>query len=177
MQMKDAIKFALTVSNGAVLSEIDKMRDAATTFPTPNGGCHPLWVLGHLTMVEGMIPAVLFGDKNPAAEWQKHFGSNVTIDGGENSEPVDNAGAYPPFAEVREKYLQLRERNLSLLESLSEEDLDKPTKAPPKGAEQAFATYGKSFLTLALHQTMHRSHVTDALRAAGRTALAAAASN
>jgi len=30
-----------------------------------NGGCHPLWVLGHLTMVEGMIPAALFGDKNP----------------------------------------------------------------------------------------------------------------
>jgi hypothetical protein len=169
MHTKEAIKFALTVSNGAVLSEIDKMSDAATTFPTPNGGCHPLWVLGHLTMVEGMIPAVLFGDKNPVAEWQKHFG--------ESSEPVDNAGAYPPFAEVREKYLELRERNLRLLESLSEEDLDKPTKAPPKGIEHEFATYGRSFLTLALHQTMHRGHVTDAVRAAGRTTLATRASN
>ena len=28
MQTKDAIKFALTVSNGAVLSEIDEMSDA-----------------------------------------------------------------------------------------------------------------------------------------------------
>jgi hypothetical protein len=68
MHAKDAIKFALTVSNGAVLSVIDEMSSAATTFPTPNGGCHPLWVLGHLTLVEGSIPAVLFGDKNPAAE-------------------------------------------------------------------------------------------------------------
>jgi len=164
MHTKEAIKFALTVSNGAVLSVIDKMGDAATTFPTPNGGCHPLWVLGHLTMVEGMIPAVLYGDKNPVAEWQKYFG--------ENSEPVDNPGAYPPFAVVREKYLELRERNLELLESLSEEDLDKPTLAPPRGRERGFATFGSSFLVVALHQAMHRSHVTDALRAAGRTALA-----
>jgi len=65
MHMKDAIKFALTISNGSVLSVIDEMSDAATTFPTPNGGCHPLWVLGHLTLVEGMIPAALFAEKTP----------------------------------------------------------------------------------------------------------------
>jgi uncharacterized damage-inducible protein DinB len=168
MQTKEAIKFALNLSNGAVMSAIDKMGDAATTFPTPNGGCHPLWVLGHLTMVEGMIPSVLFGDKNPAAEWQEYFG--------EHSEPVADASAYPSFATVRIKYAELRERNLALLESLSEEDLDKPTKAPPKGREQEFSTFGKSFLVVALHQSMHRAHATDALRAAGRTALAAQAS-
>jgi len=164
MQTKDAIKFALTVSNGAVLSVIEEMNDAATTFPTPNGGCHPLWVLGHLTLVEGMIPAVFFGDKNPAAEWEHYFG--------ENSEPVADPSAYPPLAEVREKHRQLREQNLKLLESLSEADLDKPTKAPPKDREQEFATYGQSFLTLALHQAMHRGNVTDARRAAGRAVLA-----
>jgi uncharacterized damage-inducible protein DinB len=164
MYTKDAIKFALTVSHGAVLSEIDEMSGAATTFPTPNGGCHPLWVLGHLTLVEGMIPAAFFGDKNPAAEWQQFFG--------EGSETLADAKAYPPFAEVRDKYLQLREQNLKLLESLSEADLDKPTKAPPKGREREFATYGQSFLVLALHQAMHRGNVTDARRAAGRTTLA-----
>jgi DinB superfamily len=167
MHTKDAIKFALTVSNGAVLSVIDEMSAAATTFPTPNGGCHPLWVLGHLTLVEGSIPAILLGEKNPAADWQQYFG--------ENSEPVADASAYPPFAEVRKKYLHLREQNLKLLESLSEADLDKPTKAPPNGREQEFSTYGQSFLVLALHQSMHRSHVTDAKRAAGRGAQAKSA--
>jgi hypothetical protein len=168
MQTKDAIKFALTVSNGAVLSAIDEMSGAATTFPTPSGGCHPLWVLGHLTLVEGMIPEILFGDKNAAADWQPYFGENL--------EPVADAKGYPPFAEVREKYLQLREQNLKLLESLSEADLDKPTKAPPKGREREFATYGHSFLVLALHQAMHRGNVTDARRAAVRTTLATQAS-
>jgi len=158
MHTKDAIQFALAASNRAVLGVIDEMSGAPTTFPTPNGGCHPLWVLGHLTLIEGSIPAVLFGEANAAADWEQHFG--------QGTEPVANASAYPPFAEVRAKYLQLRERNLQLLDSLSESDLDKPSLAPPKGREREFATYGSSFLVLALHQMAHRSQVTDARRAA-----------
>jgi uncharacterized damage-inducible protein DinB len=103
------------------------------------------------------------------AGWQGYFG--------ESSEPTSNAGVYPSFAELREKYLELRQRNLKTLESLSEEDLDRPTKAPPKGREKEFATFGSTFLVLALHQAMHRSHVTDALRMAGRTAVATTATN
>jgi hypothetical protein len=161
MQTKEALQFALTVSDKAVMSVIDQMSDDPTKFPTANGGCHPLWVLGHLTLIEGTIPAVLFGEENPVAGWYKHFG--------ENSEPVDNAGVYPSFSEIRKKYIELRAKNLTLLASLSEDDLDKPTKAPPQGREHEFATFGRSFLTLAIHQAMHRSHVTDAFRAAGRT--------
>jgi hypothetical protein len=158
MHTKDAITFALTVSNRAVLSVIDEMSGAPTTFPTPNGGCHPLWVLGHLALIEGLIPAVLFGEPNPAAKWAQYFG--------EQSVPVSDAATYPPFADVREMYVRLRERNLALLESLSEADLDKATVAPPKGREREFATFGSSFLVLALHQMIHRGHVTDARRAA-----------
>jgi hypothetical protein len=158
MHTKDAIKFALGASNGAVLSVIDEMSGAPTTFPTPNGGCHPLWVLGHLTLIEGTIPAILFGEQNAAADWSGLFG--------EGSEPVADTAAYPSFAEVKAKYLQLRERNVQLLDAMSEADLDKPSLAPPKGREREFATYGTSFLVLALHQMLHRSHVTDARRAA-----------
>ena len=66
---------------------------------------------------------------------------------------------------------------MQLLESLTEEDLNKPTTAPPKGREREFATFGQSFLVLALHQAMHRGHVTDALRAAGRASLTVQAAN
>jgi uncharacterized damage-inducible protein DinB len=169
MKKKELIQFALTVSNGAVIRVIEKASDNATTFPTPKGGCHPLWVLGHLTLVEGMIPAALYGEENPVAHWQPLFG--------EGSEPVENAGAYPSFAEIRARYSELRARNLEILESLSEEDLDRPVKAPPKGREEEFATFSRSFLVIALHQCMHRSHVTDALRAAGRMELATSSTN
>ena len=158
MQTKDAIQFALTLSNKAVMSVIDEMSGVPLTFPTPNGGCHPLWVLGHLTFVEGAIPAVLTGEPNPVAAWAPLFG--------QDSQPVANVAAYPPFAEIRATYTRLRERNLALLASLSDADLDKPTVAPLKGREREFATYGSSFLVLALHQMLHRSHVTDARRAA-----------
>ncbi len=165
MQTKEALQFALSLSDSAVMSAIDQMSDDPTHFPTPNGGCHPLWVLGHLTLVEGNIPAVLFGDENPVAEWYQLFG--------EKSEPVNNAKSYPSFSKLREKYLELRAKNLKILASLSEDDLDKPAKAPPQGREHEFATFGRSFLTLALHQAMHRSHVTDSRRAAGRAVVAA----
>lgn len=160
MQTKEALQFALATSDRAVMTEIDKMSGDPTKFPTPNGGCHPLWVMGHLTLVEGMIPAVLFGGENPVAGWYTLFG--------EDSEPVENSKGYPSFSEIRQKYKELRAKNLALLSSLNEDDLDKPTQAPPKGRENEFATFGRSFLALALHQAMHRSHVTDAFRAAGR---------
>ena len=160
MNKKELIQFALGLSNGAVMNLIEKTSDAPTTFPTPKGGCHPIWVLGHLTLVEGMIPAALYGEENAVAQWAPLFG--------EDSEAVPNAHVYPSFAELRARYSELRRRNLEILESLREQDLDRPTKAPPKGREREFATFGSSFLVLALHQCMHRSHVTDALRAAGR---------
>jgi len=118
-------------------------------------------------VIEGMIPAVIFGDQNAVADWEEPFG--------EGSQPVGNAAAYPSLTEVRRKYLELRERNLKLLASLSEEDLDQPVKAPPKGREQLFATVGLTFLSLAIHQMMHYGQVTDAIRAAGRTVATAQA--
>lgn len=167
MQTKETIQFALTASHQAVLGAVDKMSDAATTFPTPNGGCHPLWVLGHLTVVEGMIPAIIFGGPNPVSEWLPYFG--------EGTQPVADAAAYPPFAEIKNKYLELRERNLKFLNSLKPEELDEPVKAPPAGREHLFATVGHTFLALALHQMMHHGHLTDAARAAGRNSQAARA--
>lgn len=160
MSNKEMIQFALHVADKAVLTHLDTMSEAPTQYPTPNGGCHPLWVLGHLTLIEGLIPSVLFGEENAAGQWGHLFG--------EHTQPVADAGLYPSFAEVRKKYLELRARNLQILDSLSEADLDRVTKAPPQGREQEFSTFGRSFLILALHQTMHRAHVTDARRAAGR---------
>ena len=165
MHTKELIQYAMGVSNNAVLSIIDEMSYSPTTFPTTNGGCHPLWVLGHLTFIEGLIPELLLGEKSPVEGWQQFFGNGT--------EPVADANKYPSLSEIREKYLRLRERNLKLLESLSEEELDRPTKKQPEGLEAAFATYGKSFMTLALHQMSHRSHLTDARRSAALAASAA----
>jgi len=162
MYTKDAILFALNLADQAVMRSLENIEDAPLTFPTGNGGCHPLWVIGHLAFVEGLTHELLGGGANPCAEWAGMFGQDTV--------PTEDAAQYPPMHEVRAKYVQLRRSNLKLLEAMSEADLDKATPWQPQGLETHFATYGKALLTVALHETMHRGQITDALRAAGRAA-------
>jgi DinB superfamily len=161
MYTKDAIRFSLNLANRAMLGSLEQIQDEPLTFPTSQGGCHPLWVLGHLTLIEGLTYELISRRPNPVSKWAPLFAPNTT--------PVADASIYPAFGEIRDRYLELREKNLRLLDSLSEADLDTPTNNPPKGLEEIFATYGKSFLALAFHQTAHRGQITDAIRAAGRT--------
>jgi uncharacterized damage-inducible protein DinB len=161
---KDAIRFSLDMAEDAVLRSLSTIDDAPLTFPTAKGGCHPLWVLGHLAFVEGLAYEILAGKENPAREWADLFGQDSTA--------TDNLAQYPPLADVVARYMKLRRKNLQLLDSLSEIDLDKRTSWQPKGVEEHFATYGKSLLTLALHQMAHRGQITDAIRSAGRTVAA-----
>ena len=160
MKAIDAIRTALAICDQATIGLIEDMRDAPMTQPTPRGGNHPLWVLGHLTFIEANVPTVLFGEKNPLAHWAPLFAPGT--------EPTIDASAYPSFDEIMRAYREARARNLKLLEQLGDAGLDRPTKAPPKGLEQVMSTAGMAFLAVALHQTSHRGQVADARRAAGR---------
>ena len=156
----DVIRTALEISDRAVVGLIEDMRDAPLTSPTPRGGNHPLWVLGHITYIEGNLPHILRGEPNPVAHWAPLFAPG--------SEPKTDASAYPPFDEVLRTFRELRARNLQLLEEIGEDGLDGATKSPPRGLEHVFTTVGNSFLIIAMHHMGHRGQVCDARRAAGR---------
>ena len=160
MYTKDAIRYSLTLADQAVMRSLETIEDAPLTFPTANGGCHPLWVVGHLAFVEGMAHEMLGGGSNPVGEWAALFGQDTV--------PTADPARYPAMREVRAQYVALRKRNLALLESMTEADLDKSTPWQPTGLEEHFATRGKALLTVALHQMAHRAQITDAIRAAGR---------
>lgn len=160
MTTKDAIRYALGLADGASLPAIDSMAHAPLTYPTVNGGCHPLWVVGHLAVVEGMLTAMLTEGPSPTSRWEPLFG--------QDSEATADAGKYPTYDEVRATFRALRRENLERLEAMTEADLERATPWQPKGLETHFETVGKALLTVALHQTMHRGQVTDAIRAAGR---------
>jgi uncharacterized damage-inducible protein DinB len=159
MYTKDAIRYSLTMADQATMRALATIDDAPLTFPTENGGCHPLWVMGHLAFVEGLTHEML-GGTNPVAHWAAIFGQDTA--------PTADPAQYPAFAKVRDQYVELRKRNLQLLEAMTEADLDRPTASQPKGLEEHFATFGKALLTVALHQMAHRGQITDAFRAAGR---------
>ena len=69
------IKAGLEQSRQWLLALMGDMQDAPTTAPTPNGGNHPLWVIGHLVHSEaGLINGFAFGKENPLARWDGLFG-------------------------------------------------------------------------------------------------------
>jgi hypothetical protein len=167
VQTKEAIRYSLTLADMAVSRALDQVEDIPLNFPTERGGCHPLWVAGHLAVIEGMTNEILTGRPSPVAAWDELFGRDTVA--------VANQRPYPTLAEARARYTELRQANLAFLDSLSEADLDTPTTKQPQGLEQLFATYGKALMTIAVHQAMHRGQLTDTFRAAGRAERAAAA--
>jgi hypothetical protein len=164
MKATEFIRKALDSSAKAILPMIDDMRDCPLTFPTPNGGNHPLWVMGHVAFVEGqLVQHIMLGKPNPLAEWSPLFGMK--------SEPTADAGRYPPLEEVKSAFVKLRAETLQLLDSLSDDDLDQPCKACPPGMEEFIGKYHQCFMILVMNTMTHRGQVADARRAAGRKPL------
>ena len=100
----------------------------------------------------------MLGGLNPLADWEAMF------DGGD---PSGNVSEYPPFDQVLAKCREMREATLSLVESLSENDLDRSSANAPEGREESFGTYRLCLQYVADHGYMHRGHLADARRAAG----------
>ncbi|MCG8466799.1 MAG: DinB family protein, partial [Gemmatimonadetes bacterium] len=55
MRSIDLIRDNLEKSARRVLMAVEDMEDHATVFPTPRGGGHTLWVLGHLAYIESLV--------------------------------------------------------------------------------------------------------------------------
>ena len=78
-----------------------------------------------------------------------------------------DASKYPPFDEVLAELRRVRESTTALLDSLSEDDLDKASAMVPEGLENTFGTYRHCLQFAADHWYMHRGQLADARRAAG----------
>ena len=159
MQSIDLIRDNLTKSRDRVLTRVEEMREHCVVFPTPDGGAHTLWVLGHLAYIEALVvEGFMLGRRNPLAEWEEIFdGADVGGDGTQ----------FPPFDQVLAKCRAVRQSTLSLLDSFSEEDLDKASAKVPEGFEDTFGTHRLCLQYVADHWYMHRGHLADARRAAG----------
>lgn len=159
MRSIDLIRDNLTRSRELVLARVAEMREHCLVFPTPRGGCHTLWVLGHLAYIESLIiHRFMRGEPNPLADWEEMF------DGADASGAEED---FPPFDQVLEECRSVRASTIALLDSLTEEDLDRPSVNVPDGVEALFDTYRSCFQYAADHWLMHRGQLADARRAAG----------
>ncbi len=159
MQSIDLIRDNLKKSMDRVLARVDDMREHSVVFPTPKGGGHTLWVLGHLAYIEALvIHRFILTEPNPLADWEELF------DGADISGDVSR---YPPFDQVLAQCRETREQTMTLLSSLSEDDLDNVSTNVPKGFEDTFGTFRLCLQFVADHWYMHRGQLADARRAAG----------
>ena len=159
MQSIELIRDNLQKSRDRVLARVEEMREHPVVFPTPNGGGHTLWVLGHLAYIESLVThSFMRGEPNPLAPWE------LTFDGEDVSPDV---GQFPPFADVLAKCREVREATLAFVDTLSEADLDKVSARAPKGHEDTFGTWRLCLQYASDHWYMHRGQLADARRAVG----------
>jgi hypothetical protein len=154
----DVLRQAYAATEGW-LRLIEETRANPLVRPGEFGGNHPLWVIGHLAVIEGRVHKAFFGTPNPLEHWKPLFDAG--------SEPHDDATKYPSFDEVLKAFRELRSKTLAYLDTLDEAALDKPIDRPPPGLEKPFATVGRGLLTIALHQTFHLGEAAVARRASG----------
>jgi hypothetical protein len=159
MQTIDLIRDNLKKSMERVLVRVEEMREHSVVFPTPKGGGHTLWAIGHLAYIEAqVIHGFMLGEPNPLAGWEDLF---------DGTDMSGDASRFPTFDHVLAKCREMREWTLTLLDSLSEDDLDKVSANAPKGHEKMFGTYRLCLQFAADHWYMHRGQLADARRAAG----------
>lgn len=159
MQSIDLIRENLIRSRDLVLRRIDDMRAQCLVAPTPNGGGHTLWTLGHLAYIESLVTRTfMLGETNPLGDWAEVF------DGAEVSSDV---ARFPAFDAVLDTCRAVRAETLGLLDTYTESDLDLPGEAVPEGFDGYFGTRRRCLQYAADHWLMHRGQLADARRAAG----------
>jgi hypothetical protein len=157
----ELIRWTLQMTEQVTAQRVEDLRDAPLT---PSGGKgaagnHPVWILGHLCVIEGGIPRIFFGEKSPVEHWEPLFAAGT--------ECKADASAYPSFDEVLRTFRDLRRRTLKLLDEIGEDGLDRAPKQVPPGFEKVMTTFGQTLLLMALHNMVHYGQITDARRVAG----------
>lgn len=159
MRSIELIRDNLNKSADRVLARVEEMKEHSVVFPTINGGCHTLWVLGHLAYIEALvIRTFMLGEPNPLAAWKEVFDGDAAS---------ADATEYPPFDQVLSTCREMRASTMALIDAFSEDDLDRLSANSPKGWEDTFGTYRLCLQYVADHWYMHRGHLADARRAAG----------
>ena len=154
-------KVNLETAKNWLLSLINEIKDSPLTYPTPNQGNHPLWVLGHVVLSEASIVSVFIeGKENPLAKWEQLFGMG--------SVPGPDKGKYPSIDQILAEWTPIRNRTLALLDSLVDSDRSMPSRVGPE-LKNMFGTLGQCFNMVALHTVFHAGQVADARRALGRS--------
>ncbi|MEL6895075.1 MAG: DinB family protein [Planctomycetota bacterium] len=162
MKAVDYIKLTFQISKPWIMGIAADAKDIAMQSPTPVGGNHPLWCIGHLAYSDANLLSMATGQPNALADWKDLFNAGTT--------PSQDASIYPSFDEVMAAYETSHTALLGYLDTITDEDLDKPSHAEGEMKEW-FGTIGACLAAMPTHLGFHGGQMADARRAAGRSPL------
>lgn len=111
---------------------------------------HALWFMGHMAHTDNFMISILDPSKAKKIDgYAEKFGTGST--------PSPRPEDYPPPEEVAEAMRERRGTLLSILESLSDEELARPT---PKGTPEFIPDYAAIFETVVWHEGLHSGQLT-----------------
>lgn len=157
----DLLRSALVMSREglhALIADIRQKPELALVRPAPGKGNHALWTMGHLCAVEGAIQSSIAGRENPHQDLWARFGPGTA---------PSSDGAGPSFEELVNKFNDIRQETLAILDRIGDGGLDRPPSVIPPGFEEAMRTIGQTFMLITLHQMVHYGQIADCRRAAG----------
>jgi hypothetical protein len=164
MNAKDAIRYALTSTRDMLGMYLADLSDADLLVRAAPDANHIAWQLGHLILAEGYLMGKEFPKSGSYPELPAGFAAQ---------HDKAKAKEEPPKGFLsKQEYLDLFNRargvTLSLLESASEADLDRPTAGP---LAKLAPTVGTMFLMTANHVMMHAGQFTVVRRKLGKPVL------
>jgi len=125
------------------------------------GTNHALWVVGHLGVVDNFFIAAVDPPRR-----KKHARLQELCTMG--TEPQSSADVYPPAEEALAYMRERRTELLALLDTLTDEDLDRPMQP---GTPAFLPDVGSVFEAAIWHEGMHAGQVSIARRSLGHRPL------
>ncbi|HMO14792.1 MAG TPA: DinB family protein [Pirellulaceae bacterium] len=162
MNAIESLRHSLLFSHRWVEQLADDLVDSPLTPATTAGGNHPLWIMGHLVVANSGLTSMISGRANPFSHWDRLF------EGG--TWPVADGSGCPSYSEVMQAWKTAHAETLNLLSEFDDARLDETPIAvwEPLRTDPEFATNGRLFLFIAMHEMSHRGQLADVRRVLGR---------
>lgn len=159
MNAKDVIRSALNMNDMVMAAYLGDL-DESDFMRRPGPGCnHVAWQLGHLITAEAnVLNGIRPGSAPPLPEGfaEKHSNKTTTS---------DNPADFYPRAVYMDLAQQLQQATRTLLDSLSDSDLDAPS---PESLRSWLPRVGDCFVLIATHPLMHAGQLVPIRRATGK---------